>query len=53
MSKQLIRLADCTMAFNGEVVLEYLDTEDPIYDQGHFAFYVHKTLGPVYISPVK
>ena len=42
-----------TLKVNGETVLEYMDTEDPIYDQGHFAFYIHKTLGPVFISPVK
>ena len=42
-----------TLKVNGETVLEYMDTEDPIYDQGHFAFYIHKTLGPVYISPIK
>jgi len=30
-----------------------MDTVDPIYDQGYFIFYAHKTLGPVTISPVK
>ncbi|MBR5517755.1 MAG: hypothetical protein IKV86_01860 [Clostridia bacterium] len=42
-----------TLKVNGETVLEYMDTEDPIYDEGYFAFYIHKTLGPVSISPVK
>ena len=42
-----------TLKVNGKTVLEYMDTEDPIYDQGHFALYMHRTLGPVSISPVK
>ena len=42
-----------TLKVNGKTVLEYMDTEDPIYDQGHFALYIHRTLGPVSISPVK
>lgn len=42
-----------TLKVNGNVVLDYMDTVDPIYDQGYFIFYAHKTLGPVTISPVK
>lgn len=42
-----------TLKVNGAVVLEYLDTEDPIYDQGYFTFYLHKTLGGATFSPIK
>ena len=42
-----------TLKVNGNTVLEYLDTDNPIYEQGYFLFYAHKTLGPVTISTVK
>ena len=42
-----------TLKVNGNTVLEYMDTEDPIYDQGQFLFYAHKTLGAITLSPVK
>ena len=41
-----------TLKVNGEVILEYLDTEDPIYDLGYFSFFVHKDLGRVALSPI-
>ena len=42
-----------TLKVNGNTVLEYLDADDPIYDQGHFALYLHKTLGGGILSPIK
>mgnify|MGYP003306396249 CR=1 FL=1 len=42
-----------TLKVNGNVVLEYLDTENPIYDQGYFSIYLHKTLGGGTLSPIK
>lgn len=37
---------------DGETVIEYLDTEDPIYEQGYFALQCHKNLGRKAIGPV-
>lgn len=37
---------------DGKTVIEYLDTEDPIYDLGYFSFFVHKDLGRVALSPI-
>ena len=37
---------------DGETIIEYLDTEEPIYEQGYFSFYVHKDLGRVALSAI-
>lgn len=42
-----------TLKVNGNVVLEYLDTDNPIYEEGYFLFYCHNTLGKVSISSAK
>ncbi len=39
-----------TLKINGETIIEYLDSDDPIYDQGYFSIYCHKTLGKVSIG---
>lgn len=36
-----------TLKVNGETVLEYLDTEDPIYDEGYFSLFCNKSFGRV------
>jgi len=37
---------------DGETIIEYLDTEDPIYDQGYFSLFCHSKLGRKAIGPI-
>ena len=37
---------------DGQTVIEYLDAEDPIYEQGYFSLFVHQNLGRKAIGPI-
>ena len=37
---------------DGETIVEYLDSEDPIYEQGYFSFFCNSKLGRVALSPI-
>ena len=37
---------------DGETIIEYLDSEDPIYEQGYFSFFCNSKLGRVALSPI-
>lgn len=37
---------------DGETIIEYLDTEDPIYEQGYFSLFCHSKLGRVAVSAI-